>query len=300
MKKELRIKPSGVSIIIVRYENSVFDVCNLFDNVVYNVQFLEKKDLNLSTEVILVDQSNIEFNFEDLRKINNIFSKTEIAFNYKKEPYNLGHSHGANIGAKISSNDTLWFLSPDAIILPSTLYEGLTSVDNNFGIVESRQFPLEHPKYFNIETGETYWATGASFFVFKNIFQQINGFDEYYFPQECNDVDFSLRARWSGTKIKYNRSSIVVHLKPIKNDAKSISYSSAQLFTAYLGRLNLISRYGTTELLTKTLSLMEQRPLFDLNLYYSRQKPINTIAFFHTKIEKEKFFEGITYGPTYV
>ena len=265
-----------------------------------NVRFLEKKNFDLSTEVILVDQSNTVFNFEDLSKIDNIFSKTEIAFNYKKEPYNLGHSHGANIGAKISSNDTLWFLSPDAIILPSTLYEGVTSIDNNFGIVESRQFPLEHPKYFNIETGETYWATGASFFVFKNIFQLINGFDEYYFPQECNDVDFSLRARRSGTKIKYNRSSIVVHLKPIKNEAKSISYSSSQLFTAYLGRLNLISRYGTTDLLNKTLLLMEQLPLFDLNMHYSRQKPINRIGFFPTDIEKEKFFEGITYGPTLV
>ena len=296
----MKIRPSGISIIIVRYENSIFDICNLFYNLVYSVQFLEKKGFNLSAEIILVDQSNIEFNFDDLLKINDIFYRTKISFNYKKEPFNLGHSHGANIGANISRNDTLWFLSPDAIILPTTLYEGLKSIDDNFGIVESRQFPLEHPKYFNTETGETYWATGASFFVLKYIFQQINGFDEYYFPQECNDVDFSLRARWFGTKIKYNRSSIVIHLKPIKNEAKSISYSSAQLFTAYLGRLNLISRYGTTELLSKTLLLMGQLPLFDLKMHYSRQKPINTIEFFRTEKEKEKFFEGVTYGPTYV
>ena len=86
----------------------------------------------------MVDQSYIAFSLGDLQKLNQMFSETEISFKYRKEPYNLGRSHGANVGANNSNLDTLWFLSPDAIVLPSTLYEGVRSLNYNFGIVESR------------------------------------------------------------------------------------------------------------------------------------------------------------------
>ncbi|MGB5236408.1 MAG: glycosyltransferase family 2 protein [Flavobacteriaceae bacterium] len=58
---------------------------------------------------------------------------------------------------------------------------------------------------------EVFWATGACMFIRKEVFDQLNGFDEDYFAHQ-EEVDLCWRAQNQGFKIHYLGKSHVYHL----------------------------------------------------------------------------------------
>ena len=58
---------------------------------------------------------------------------------------------------------------------------------------------------------EIFWATGACMFIKKNVFHELNGFDEDYFAHQ-EEVDLCWRAKNHGYKIYYVGTSSVYHL----------------------------------------------------------------------------------------
>jgi len=58
---------------------------------------------------------------------------------------------------------------------------------------------------------EVFWATGACMFIRKEVFDQLNGFDEDYFAHQ-EEVDLCWRAQNCGYKIHYLGFSHVYHL----------------------------------------------------------------------------------------
>ncbi|MEM9143154.1 MAG: glycosyltransferase family 2 protein [Bacteroidota bacterium] len=61
------------------------------------------------------------------------------------------------------------------------------------------------------DTSEIFWATGACMFIRKNVFWELNGFDEDYFAHQ-EEVDLCWRAKNSGYKVYYCGTSTVYHL----------------------------------------------------------------------------------------
>ncbi|MCK6609263.1 MAG: glycosyltransferase family 2 protein, partial [Flavobacterium sp.] len=58
---------------------------------------------------------------------------------------------------------------------------------------------------------EIFWATGACFFIRKEVYQKLNGFDDDFFAHQ-EEIDLCWRAFNLGYKIKYTSKSIVYHV----------------------------------------------------------------------------------------
>jgi len=58
---------------------------------------------------------------------------------------------------------------------------------------------------------EIFWASGACFFIRKDIFRQLNGFDADFFAHQ-EEIDLCWRANNLGFKVKYTYKSVVYHI----------------------------------------------------------------------------------------
>ena len=58
---------------------------------------------------------------------------------------------------------------------------------------------------------EIFWASGACFFIRKEVYQKLNGFDDDFFAHQ-EEIDLCWRAFNMGFKIKYTSKSVVYHV----------------------------------------------------------------------------------------
>ncbi|MNK77610.1 N-acetylglucosaminyl-diphospho-decaprenol L-rhamnosyltransferase [compost metagenome] len=58
---------------------------------------------------------------------------------------------------------------------------------------------------------ELFWASGACFFIRKNVYHELGGFDESFFAHQ-EEIDLCWRAANEGHIIKYNSQSLVYHV----------------------------------------------------------------------------------------
>ena len=203
-----------VSIIIVNYNGKHhLDPC---------LESLSKINY-ANIEIIIVDNNStddsvsfISTNFPDLILI--------------KLNKNKGFAEPNNIASKVATGDLLLFLNNDTIVTPSFLSELVKSIQQNpnVGICQSLLLKPDesidssgdfidtlgvvyNSKTQISEIREISSARGASMMIKKNIFDQLEGFDEkFYFSFE--DVDLSWRCWIAGYKILVIPKSIVYHL----------------------------------------------------------------------------------------
>jgi len=72
--------------------------------------------------------------------------------------------------------------------------------DDN-ALIEANTLPVNHPKWYDPALFDTKWVSGVAFFLPKNIWQDVGGFDEEI-HMYCEDVDLSWRVRASGYSLK--------------------------------------------------------------------------------------------------
>ena len=174
-------------------------------------------------EIIVVDNNStddsvsfISTNFPDLILI--------------KLNENKGFAEPNNIASKVASGDLLLFLNNDTIVTPSFVSELVKPIqqNSNVGICQSLLLKPDESidssgdfidnlgVVYNSKTEiskirEISSARGASMMIKKNIFEQLEGFDEkFYFSFE--DVDLSWRCWIAGYKVLVIPKSIVYHL----------------------------------------------------------------------------------------
>jgi len=58
---------------------------------------------------------------------------------------------------------------------------------------------------------QVFWASGACFFIRKEVFRQLNGFDAAFFAHQ-EEIDLCWRAFNLGFKIKYTSKSVIYHV----------------------------------------------------------------------------------------
>lgn len=58
---------------------------------------------------------------------------------------------------------------------------------------------------------ELFWASGACFFIRKEVYHELKGFDETFFAHQ-EEIDLCWRAANEGHIIKYNSKSVVYHV----------------------------------------------------------------------------------------
>ena len=104
-------------------------------------------------------------------------------------------------------------INPDCIATPGCFDTLIARKMNSAGgvaIVESRQWPFEHPKEYDEATLETPWASGACSLIDSEFFTKVGGFAQEYFLY-TEDVDLSWRAWIAGYRVLYEPDSVVIH-----------------------------------------------------------------------------------------
>lgn len=191
---------------------------------------------------------------KEIQTIKQHFEKSFI-FNYTYFNCNTGTSKGHNLLAKNCNKDYLLLMNPDIIFAPDFLTEIIKPFNNDssVGIVEGRQVPIEHPKEYSIETGETSWSSGACTFIKADFFHQINGYDEKTFFMYCDDVDLSWRVKLLDKKVIYQPRAMVFHAKRLSNKGQWKPTSAEAYYSAEAGLL-MAYKWSNPDLLLKLIT----------------------------------------------
>ena len=223
-------------IVIVTY-NSKKWMENCINSIENQKQF-ELKNLNL----YIVDNNSKDGTQDYIkqRAKNTKIGKIELIDTGK----NLGFGKANNYGFEKGNSEYVFFLNPDTELMEDTMYELEKDIENSskdFGMWECRQKPYEHPKMYDILTGETTWASGACFVAKRDVFKLVGGFDKNIFMY-AEDVDLSWNVRLHGYKIKYVPKSVVVHYcYKEAGEIKPIQY-----YNSIINNLNLRMKYGSS------------------------------------------------------
>lgn len=176
-----------------------------------DIPFIERVMLPL---LPLATNKIVEFyclNYESEKKINpcNAITIKNIP---RTEGQNKGFGFNHNLLYKIHNNDLFIIVNPDCIPTRSSIDHLLNfkKLHPNAAILESCQWPFEHPKEFDKTTLRTPWASGFFCLIDGNFFRKVCGFDENIFLY-CEDVDLSWRAWLNDYEVVYIRNSKVIH-----------------------------------------------------------------------------------------
>ena len=154
-------------------------------------------------------------------------------FKYRVFGFNSVSAKGHNMLGEECESDYMLIINPDVIMSPRTLIELMYPfLDEEVGMVEARQTPIEHQKEYDVETLETDWATTACAVFSKALFDELNGFDSETFFLYCDDLDFSWRVRLAGYKIIYQPLAPVFHAKRLSVKASWQPTKAEQYYSA--------------------------------------------------------------------
>ncbi|MET0820412.1 MAG: hypothetical protein ABWY58_05575 [Aeromicrobium sp.] len=133
---------------------------------------------------------------------------------------NVGTSRGHNrLAASFTDSEYIVTSNPDIIVEPRALWRMLTVFnDQQVGMVEAKQLPIEHPKDYDPGTGQTSWATTAFAMTPRSLFDELGGFDQKTFFMYCDDVDYSWRVREAGRSVIFQPASVVFHDKHLNTE----------------------------------------------------------------------------------
>lgn len=241
-----------LSIIIVNY-----NVKEFLQNLIHSI---EKASLNLTTEIIIIDNASddgsVEFIREKFPQINLIANKT-----------NLGFGKANNIGLKQAKGKYILLINPDTIVAEDTFekmiqfFESNDNVglagckilnpDGTLQLACRRSFPGPWTSFTKVtglstlfpkskifarynltylDENQTYEvdAISGSFMMMKReVYEKVGGFDEQFFMYG-EDLDLCYRIQKAGYKVFYVHSTQIIHYKG--ESAKRSSFDETKVF----------------------------------------------------------------------
>lgn len=211
-----------VSIILVNYNSQRhIDTC---------LQALRAQSYD-NYEVIIVDNASVD---GSPAYIESKFPEVNLI----RADENLGFAGGNNLGAMHASGEYLAFLNLDTRVDKDWLQPLVKTMENDpnrVGMVTSKILLLENPDRINTcgnevhytgfgylngwqlpaesinETTDVAAISGAAFLISTELFLELGGFDEDFFPAYAEDTDLSWRVRLAGYCCLTVPESIVYH-----------------------------------------------------------------------------------------
>lgn len=178
------------------------------------------------------------------------------AFEYQFFDENLGHGGGHNRLHESSEEDLLLILNPDGILAPDTVSRLMEALTPEYGIVDARQVPIEHPKEYDAATGDASWSSLACALTPSAVFRSVGGIDHDTFFMYCDDVDYSWRVRLAGLKVRYCPQARMFHDKRIDVNGQ-MGASESELYYSVEAALMLAYKYSRNDVLQTLLAEME-------------------------------------------
>jgi GT2 family glycosyltransferase len=170
---------------------------------------------------------------------------------------NLGSAAGHNRLAQAAMTDFILVQNPDVVVSPRLLIN-LLSVFRlpGIGMAEAKQLPIEHPKDYDPQTGETSWATTACALIPLDLFRALGGFDSETFFLYSDDVDFSWAVRLAGYKVIFQPGAVVFHDKRLSDEGKW-QPSGAERYYSAEAALLLAHKWSRPEIVGRILAEFE-------------------------------------------
>jgi GT2 family glycosyltransferase len=214
---------------------------------------------------------------------------------------NLGHAAGQNQLTESAAGDLVLFADPEILVCPTLFGELIGALGRaGVGLVEGRQLPIEHPKYYDPQTGETSWASTTCALAPVNLVRQIGGFDAETFFNYGGDVDFSWRLRLAGFTVVHQCSAVVFSNKRLANDGALPAGGAERYYSAEAALLlsYKYSREDVTETYLETFVSSGDEFLIKAARSFQRRSKIQDLP---TPIDKDhvvaEFIDG-SFGPS--
>jgi GT2 family glycosyltransferase len=205
-------------------------------------------------EVIISDNGSTDGSLEFIEQN---FPGARVLRNGK----NLGFAAANNRAAEISDNEILVFVNPDTWVYPDWLYHLLIPFkDERVGLTTSKLLLMSDPDKINAcgtemhisgltlcrgmarskdlyqEVDEVTAIQGAAFAIRREIFEQLDGFDEDFFIY-VEETDLSLRARLAGWKCIYVPDSVILHDYKLRFGPNKVLYQERNRYMMLLKNL---------------------------------------------------------------
>lgn len=189
---------------------------------------------------------------------------------------NLGCAGGNNVGWRAAEGDIVVFLNPDVVVVPDWLERLVGGLVNTDGAVIAgckMYYPnsnilqhaggILHPNAMCEHYGngkpddgtynklrEVDFVTGAAIACKRSFLEQMDGFDEDFFPAYYEETDLCARARKAGYKVIYVPDAVLFHYE--SSTLTRLSPSFYRMF--YRSRIIfLIKNYSLRDWLFKFL-----------------------------------------------
>lgn len=246
------MKKISLQIQSIIYKNEVASLLKAIEGIDVALEYCKTKKIDIEARLYYGDASpNPVLKESDVKQINTQFSNISLKHIYFEE--NTGTAKGHNRIGKDCNTDYMMIMNPDIILQSNCIYELLKMFkDNQVGMVEARQTPLELAKVYDLKSLETEWASTACTMFKTNIFHLLNGFDYETFFMYCDDLDFSWRLRLEGYKIIYNPNAVVYHSKTLTNSG-SWKPTSAEIYYSAEAAILMAYKYSNSDRVEKLL-----------------------------------------------
>lgn len=170
---------------------------------------------------------------------------------------NLGSAAGHNRLLPSFDTDLILIVNPDIVASPYLIEELLLRLgDPMIGLVEGRQLPIEHPKYYDPTSGETSWATTACALLPRQVVNEVGDFDNESFFLYCDDVDYSWRIRLAGYKVVFHPPARVFHDKRLDAFGHMQSGAAEEYYAAEAA-LILAHKWSRPDMVKRYLTLLK-------------------------------------------
>lgn len=148
------------------------------------------------------------------------------------EQANLGFGQGHNRNLRRASSPYFVVANVDIEFYADTLVKliqfAVTAVPDCVA-VEARQFPFEHPKFYNPATYETAWVACCLVAFDREALAAVGGFDPVLFMYG-EDVELSLRLRSRGYRLAFNPHALVHHKVDASRDREVMALGALEAY----------------------------------------------------------------------
>jgi N-acetylglucosaminyl-diphospho-decaprenol L-rhamnosyltransferase len=262
-----------VGLVLYKCDLDILEKCLLS----FKYQGIDLCKVNIQIAIIDNDNGSQAEAVQSLAKRNGI----PIFFTISSENIGFGAGHNRIFSQaleKIGSFDYYLCVNPDGIPhrnMVENLIRFAASKDAK-GLFEAKQFPAEHPKFYDPNDFTTNWCSGCCLLFPRAIYETLCGFDEDFFLY-CEDVDISWRNQLAGYSCFTVPDAFFHHY--VHHADRDLTQQEIHMTVA---RYKLALKYNAKEesklQLVKLKVLASSREIYELSAY----KPT-------AKIQLEKF-----------
>lgn len=225
--------------------------------------------------VNLLDNGSTDGSYGELEDKKGVLAGLGIAVRTERAPANLGFSGGNNrvlkrLLAGEHPPEYVFLLNADTRVEPDCLARLVAVMDSepDAGMVEARQKPREHPKWYNPETGETGWCSAGGVLIRTAALREVGLFDPWFFLY-CEDVDLSWRMWGAGWRCLFCPEAEYWHFT---EDTDAQRHRPTQLYYSIRNSIFMRLKYDTAggvvrHLLDLWQQMKRQPSLNDQRLY---------------------------------